>query len=248
MGSNKKFLIYCEQEDRMGIESQKMAASGVDVQDTSRRNIIGLQNPGASFQTVSSGDSQFNDVILENQIESYFDFAYCLQNTVIVQAVTGSCANVSDTRSKVDSIESVYPNDFYFLDSTLLNLPKDFYVQKLLEITSNNEQLIIEYRYALHAREKIFRGVEWVNSLLEKRTSAVPARPNMLKIVFCNEDSSHFGDVIDKSKQEHLNELPSQLNIEIRSLYQALLQRVTQFEQTQSSFSKTIQSLKKTDN
>ena len=64
--------------------------------------------------------------------------------------------------------------------------------------------------------------------------------------MFCNGDSSHLGDVFDKSKQDHLNELPSQPNIEIRSLYQALLQRVTQIEQTQSSFSKTIQSLQKT--
>ena len=64
--------------------------------------------------------------------------------------------------------------------------------------------------------------------------------------MFCNGDSSHLGDVFDKSKQDHLNELPSQPNIEIRSLYQALLQRVTQIEKTQSSFSKTIQSLQKT--
>ena len=228
-----------------------MAASGVDVQDTSGRNIIDLQNPGTSLPPVSSGDPQFNHVILENQIGSHFDFAYCPQNTDIVQAVTGSYASVSDTHSKVDSIVSVYPNDFYFLDSALLNLPKDLYVQKLLEITSNNEQLIIEYRYALHARAKNVQGCP-VGKLTTRKTtksgssSTKYARDCFALYLFCNGDSSHLGDVFDKSKQEHFNELPSQPNIEIRSLYQALLQRVTQIEQTQSSFSKTIQSLQKT--
>lgn len=62
-----------------------------------------------------------------------------------------------------------------------------------------------------------------------------------------------MSDVFDKSKPDHNNyndnnEFPIQSVIKLRSLTQALMQRVTELEKAQSSYVKTIESLKKSVN
>lgn len=50
-------------------------------------------------------------------------------------------------------------SDFQYLDTKLQNLPKDLYVQKLLELTSSNEHIIIDYRSSLCLRAKTIENV-----------------------------------------------------------------------------------------
>lgn len=76
-------------------------------------------------------------------------------------------------------------------------------------------------------------------------SSAKYARDGFALYLFCNGDSSHISDVFDKSKQDHYNEFPTQSLIELRSLTQVLLQRVTKLEKRQASYVKTIESLKR---
>lgn len=158
--------------------------------------------------------------------------------------------------STLDFTDTTSTNVYASFDHALQNLPSELYVQKLLEITSNNEQLIKEYRYALLVKAKPIQGCPTGKLMTRKTTKSCPsstryARDCFALYLFCNGDSSHVSDVFDKSKPDHNNdnnEFPIQSVIELRSLTQALMQRVTELEKAQSSYVKTIESLKKSVN
>lgn len=63
--------------------------------------------------------------------------------------------------------------------------------------------------------------------------------------MFCSGDSAHLSDVFDKSKHG-ASEFPKTSLIELRSVVQSLLQRVSKLEETHITDTKNIQSLDKT--
>uniref|UniRef100_A0A8W8LUV6 Uncharacterized protein n=1 Tax=Magallana gigas TaxID=29159 RepID=A0A8W8LUV6_MAGGI len=128
-------------------------------------------NCGTSLVPVSSQDPQFSCALLENQAHINCGFEYYPQNTDFVQAVTnGLCSGVSDAHSTVEFTNTTSTNVYASFDHALQNLPSELYVQKLLEITSNNEQLIKEYRYALLVKAKTIQGCPTAVSLQKALT------------------------------------------------------------------------------
>lgn len=86
-----------------------------------------------------------------------FECAYSPQNTDFINVLTGE-GIMSDIRGSGDHTSThthgshalvsnsvSAGSDFQYLDTKLQNLPKDLYVQKLLELTSSNEHIIIDY-------------------------------------------------------------------------------------------------------
>ena len=67
---------------------------------------------------------------------------------------SGFFSSMSDTHSAMDSSYMAYHNDYFSFDSAHLNLLKIIFVQLILYRTLHNEQLIIEYIYAILARVK----------------------------------------------------------------------------------------------
>lgn len=126
---------------------------------------------------VSSQDPQFSCALLENQAHINCGFEYYPQNTDFVQAVTnGLCSGVSDAHSTLEFTNTTSTNVYASFDHALQNLPSELYVQKLLEITSNNEQLIKEYRYALLVNAKTIQGC-LTGKLMTRKTTKVAQVP-----------------------------------------------------------------------
>lgn len=59
--------------------------------------------------------------------------------------------------------------DYTSLDSDLQNLPKEFYVKKLLELTNTNEHFIIDYKTYLCSKSKTIEGCSSGNLTLPKQ-------------------------------------------------------------------------------
>lgn len=141
-------------------------------------------------------------------------------------------------------------SDFHYLDTKLQNLPKDLYVQKLLELTSSNEHIIIDYRSSLCFRAKTMEGCPSGNFTTRKSTKLISSVAKYAKDcfalhMFCSGDSSYLSDVFDKSKHG-TSEFPKTSLIELRSVVQSLLQRLSQLEETHITDTKNMQNLGKT--
>lgn len=111
--------------------------------------------------------------------------------------------------------------DFTSLDSNLQNLPKELYVEKLLEITNSNEHYIVDYRTYLCSKAKSIQGCHMGNLTPRKTTKNNPSVIKYAKDcsalnMFCNGDDAYLGDVFDKSKNK-TNELPKSSVVEQRS-------------------------------
>lgn len=114
------------------------------------------------------------------------------------------------------------PNsDFTSLDSNLQNLPKELYVEKLIEITNSNEHYIVDYRTYLCSKAKSIQGCPMGNLTARKTTKNNPsvikyAKDCFALNMFCNGDDAYLGDVFDTSKNK-TNELPKSSVVELRS-------------------------------
>lgn len=123
-------------------------------------------------------------------------------------------------------------------------------MQKLLELTSSNEHIIIDYGSSLCLRAKTMQGCPLGNLTTRKSTKlnysvAKYAKYCFALHMFCSGDSSYLSDVFDKSKHG-TSEFPKTSLIELRSVVQTLLQRVSKLEETHITDTKHIQSLDKT--
>lgn len=131
------------------------------------------------------------------------------------------------------------------------NLPKELYVEKLIELTSSNEKYIIDYRTSLCSKAKTFDNCPPGNLTIRKTTkncSSIIKYANdcFALTMFCNgETPTILADVLDKCKNKP-PEFPKTTIVQIRSTIQGLLERVTKLEDNQSKSGKTIQVLKKT--
>lgn len=98
--------------------------------------------------------------------------------------------------------------------------------------------------------QKVYKGAQRVGKLISRKTtesnisSTKYVRDCFALYLVCNGDSSCLSNVFDKSKQHYYNKLPIQSFIELRSLTQTLLQRVTKLEKAQSSYVITSECLK----
>jgi hypothetical protein len=170
-----------------------------------------LQSVGTSIPPVSNDQPCIGDSSSGNDLDLNCEYMYCPQNTEMVEALTaGMCISESDNRSSSPSVRDnsyVCNSNYASWDDALQNLPKDLYVDKLLELTANNEQSVIEYRCALHAKAKNIQGCPPGKLITRKTTKSSPsttkyARDCFALYMYCSGDSSLLSDVFDKSKQE----------------------------------------------
>lgn len=129
---------------------------------------IELQNANANIDLVSTQSRSINDSASQFSTICDIECAYSPQNTDFINVLTGE-GIVSDIHGSGDHTpthgsQALVSNsvsagsDFQYLDTKLQNLPKDLYVQKLLELTSSNEHIIIDYRSLLCLRAKTMEG------------------------------------------------------------------------------------------
>lgn len=130
------------------------------------KTYIELQNANANIDLVSTQSRTINDSASQFSTICDIKCAYSPHNTDFINALTGE-GIVSDIRGSGDHTpthphgsQALVSNgsDFQYLDTKLQNLPKDLYVQKLLQLTSSNEHIIIDYRSSLYLRAKIMEG------------------------------------------------------------------------------------------
>lgn len=209
---------------------------------------IELQNANANTDLVRTQSRSIDDSASQFSTICDIECAYSLQNTDFINVLTGE-GIVSDIHGSGDHTpththgsqalvsKSVSAgSDFQYLDTKLQNLPKDLYVQKLLELTSSNEHTIIDYRSSLCLRAKTMEGCPSGNLTTRKSTKlnssvAKYAKDCFALYMFCSGDSSYLSDVFDKSKHGR-SEFPKTSLIELRSVVQSLLQRVSELEET----------------
>ena len=186
--------------------------------------------------------------------------AYSPQNSEFVGLFTSGDANVStfyhdlDTtlpsqcsQSTADSTVILQQGDIEKLDSELNNTPKDLYIQKLLQLTTHNEQLLMWYRNILSSRAKEIEGCpkgNLINRKSTKRGSSAEkiARDCFILYSFTHGSKSGIEEVYDKAKPPL--ETPKVAAVELRALTQSLLQRVSDLEKSQTEKDTTIQKLR----
>lgn len=137
---------------------------------------IELQNANANIDLVSTQSRSINDSASQFSTICDIECAYSPQNTDFINVLTGE-GIVSDIHGSGDHThthgsQALVSNgsDFQYLDTKLQNLPKDLYVQKLLELTSSNEHIIIDYRSSLCLRAKTMEGCPSGNLTTRKST------------------------------------------------------------------------------
>ena len=79
----------------------------------------------------------------------------------------------------VDNAVILQQSDIQRLDSELSNSPRDLYIQQLLQLTANNEQMLAWYRNALYPQEpRLLRVVPRVTLLIENQPNEVAVLKN----------------------------------------------------------------------
>lgn len=181
---------------------------------------------------------------------------YSPQNTEMVDVLMNN--RVNENQPEYDNqVEATYlndapstsTNDFVLFDNVLQNVPKEMYIEKLLQLSSNNEQIIIEYRALLCARAKTIEGCPKGNLIQRRNTKGNPSSVRYAKdcyalYMFCNGDISHLTDVFDKKLD--LSDTSKSFNIDLHCLTQTLLERVRELESTVSNTNKVIKNMQKT--
>lgn len=182
--------------------------------------------------------------------------AYSPQNTEMVDVLMNNRVNENQPEydNQVDATylndaPSTSTNDFVLFDNVLQNVPKEFYIEKLLQLSSSNEQIIIEYRALLCTRAKTIEGCPKGNLIQRRTTKGNPSSVRYAKdcyalYMFCNGDTSHLTDVFDKKHDP--SDTPKSLNIDLHCLTQTLLERVRELESTVSNTNKVIKNMQKT--
>ena len=156
------------------------------------------------------------------------------------------CCLVSSQLSTSND-EILQQTDIETLDASLQNLPKDMYVGKLLEICLNNENMICWYRNVLCSRARLQTDCPKGNLINRKTTKSGSsaqkyARDCHTLYLFTQGDGSNIEQVFDKQKLNS-TDMSKVSVVEVRTVVQSLLQRVTDLETLITSKDKTIEAM-----
>ena len=143
--------------------------------------------------------------------------------------------------------EILQQTDIETLDASLQNLPKDMYVGKLLEMCLNNENMICWYRNVLCSRARLQTDCPKGNLINRKTTKSGSsaqkyARDCHTLYLFTQGDGSNIEQVFDKQKLNS-TDMSKVSVVEVRTVVQSLLQRVTDLETLITSKDKTIEAM-----
>lgn len=216
------------------------------------KSYTNLRNMCSTTDSVSNLSNTIDSVLNE---EDTMQCAYSPQNSEIVHVLTNN--PVSENQPEHNLVEETFPNtvltnctcDFESFDNVLQNLPKEMYIEKLLQLTSSNEQLIIEYRTFLCSRAKTIEGCPKGNLIQRRNTKANPSSVRYAKdcfalYIFCNGDNSHLSDVFDK--KQDISEISSAFTIDQHYITQTLVERMHELEVSASGTDKIIKNMQKT--
>ena len=160
-----------------------------------------------------------------------------------------SQSTIWDMQSQNDLV--LQQSDIESLDSQLENLPSTLYVQRLLHITGNNEEMVLWYRGVLCSRAKNHEGCPKGNPKSRKTTkgglSIQKYATDCYGInLFLHGDPSKVDEIFD-GKTGVITPKPLSAkveSVEIRVTVQTLLSRVKSLEQTVKAKDSLISGLK----
>ena len=156
------------------------------------------------------------------------------------------CCLVSSQLSTSND-EILQQTDIETLDASLQNLPKDMYVGKLLEICLNSENMICWYRNVLCSRARLQTDCPKGNLINRKTTKSGSSEQKYARdchtlYLFTQGDGSNIEQVFDKQKLNS-TDMSKVSVVEVRTVVQSLLQRVTDLETLITSKDKTIEAM-----
>jgi hypothetical protein len=229
-----------------------MASGDGGRQGTSEKSYTNLQNMNSTSDSVSTLNKSA-DCVLNN--EDMMQCAYSPQSTEIVNVLTKSQVSenppdyhsVGDTH--LNNVMANCINDFVSYDSELQNLPKDVYIERLIQLTSSNEQLLMEYRSYISSRAKAMEGCPKGNLIQRRNLKNNPSLVRYTKdcyalYLFCNGDNSHVSEVFDKKLDA--SEISSTIAIDLHYVMQTLVERVHELEVNATGTDKIIKNMQKT--
>ena len=166
--------------------------------------------------------------------------------------------SVSQKTLDASMIETVSNNDCHAiphqikldkLDNELCNLPKDVYINKLLDLCENDESTVYWYRDTLCSRAKKLSDCpsgKLLNRKTTKRGSSTAryAKDCYILYMFMQGEKSSINEIFDKNKDPFCGTDISKLNaVEVKVTVQSLLQRITNLENVVHSRESDIESL-----
>ena len=135
------------------------------------------------------------------------------------------------------------------LDNELCNLPKDVYINKLLDLCENDESTVYWYRDTLCSRAKRLSDCpsgKLLNRKTTKRGSSTAryAKDCYILYMFMQGEKSSINEIFDKNKDPFCGTDIYKLNaVEVKVTVQSLLQRITNLENVVHSRESVIESL-----
>ena len=151
-------------------------------------------------------------------------------------------------------MSEVFPNQDFIatLDESLADLPKDIYIEKLIEMTNDSENIITWYRTFLAGRAKSIQGCPLGKLITRKSTNKSTsiqkyARDCYTLYMFINGDNTGIEELFRKEECKSVSEsstLPSINMVELRATLQSALERISQLEQSELENKKSVKYLK----
>ena len=180
-------------------------------------------------------------------------FTSCEQNVSSLSFVDNELDNTlhapcsQSSQLSVDNTVILQQSDIQRLDSELSNSPRDLYIQQLLQMTANNEQMIVWYRNTLSSRAKALEGCPPGNLISRKSTKRGSSAEKLARDCFILNNFIHgskagIDEVYDKSKPASVT--PKVTTVDLKVLVQSLMQRVSELEKSDKQKDSTINSLR----
>jgi hypothetical protein len=232
-----------------------MAASGQDGTITQVSEFLDSSSIQSSIATKVGDQVPNTSQLLTDCINCEFDngnddfVRVFTSQTVSSHYTDNDDHTLQDKNEYLDLSNDVVLNqtDIQDLDARLQNLPKDLYIEKLLELCSHNENMISWYRNTLCARARTQNSCPKGNLINRKGTKNSSIAQKYAKdchtlYMFTQGDTSGIAYVFDKQKTNDTD--VTKINtVELRVAVQSLQQRMNELEDTIKSKDKTISDL-----
>lgn len=211
-----------------------------DTQDASKRGLLtDLLNCDISM------DNDEFTALFTSQTSQTVSTPYESHSSMLCNSVSQN-SQILDEHECPNTIDAI---DVHTLDTQLQNLPKEIYISKLLDICSNDENLICWYRNALCSRAKSQPDCP-SGKLLTRKTTSVGssitkyAKDCFILYMFLQGEKSCINDIFGKNKNTPIVAEINKVNaIELRTTIQSLIERISNLESMVNSKDKTINSL-----
>ncbi|KAK3083869.1 hypothetical protein FSP39_004367 [Pinctada imbricata] len=186
------------------------------------------------------GNAFTNGVVngVEFQVEGDTSFDVSIANTPLAQS----------TQNTQDISLLLQQNEVQLLDNELRNLPKKLYIEKIVHLVNNNEQIIMWYRNILCSRARALHGCPQGNLITRKTTKSRScvvkyAEDCHILCMFLQGVKNNIDELFDKSRNNVVFDIPRSDLVEIRSTVQALVHRTSMLEQDRAKQDRALTSL-----